>query len=412
MLKDKLNKQTAALDLGTSSIKTLLVHKENEGELYISAVGQSESKGIRKGIIINIDAVVDNISLAVDRAEELAQHKITDVILGVSGSHLESMNSHGVVPVKYNEVSRMDIDHVLEAARAIPVPFDRDILGVLPQDYIVDSQSGIKDPLGIAAVRLESYVHVVTASANVLQNMIRCANRCGLRVQDLVMNAIASARGVTSDEERSQGVCVIDIGAGTADLCIYYDDKVRYSSVLPLGGSLLSKDLAAGLRIGVLSAENLKCRYGVACPQQISGEQRVEVQSLSSQVTKIVTQSEIANILKMRLNEMFGELKTEIQKSEFKDYLTAGIVLTGGTAKLNGITTLAEDVFHLPVRVGAPFGFGGLSDFITGPEYAAVAGLARNLISNESIYNNNSVDHNSKIKSGVRRIANWFNEHF
>ncbi len=402
----------AALDLGTSSIKAVVIDlsaNEQTDKFYISSVGQTESKGIRKGVVINIDYTAQNIREVIRQAEALALTNLSQIILGISGAHLEGFSSNGVVKVKYNEVSSADTQAVLEAAKAIAVPHDREIIHVLPQSYTVDGQAGIQDPLGISAVRLESSVHIVTASRNAIQNSLKCMNRCGFRAKDLTFNGIASAQAVTSPEERSQGVCVIDIGAGTADMVIYSNGELRYSKVLPLGGGLITRDLASGLRTGVLNAEKLKCEHGFATPAAIVGEKRVEVKSISNQVSKIVSTGEISGIIKFRVTEIFECLLDEIEKSNLKHFLTAGIVLTGGTANLKAITTLAEDIFNMPVRVGRPLNINGLADFVDNPEFANVVGLIQNYVREpKSVY----VSNQNVISRSYHRITNWFQDHF
>ena len=412
--KNNLENYIAALDLGTSSVKAVIANPEDQvgqhqDSFYVSAVGSTESKGVRKGVVINVDSTVSSVSDVITQAEKLALQKVRNLVLGVSGAHLEGVNSNGVTKVQYNEVGKIDIDRVLDAAQAVPVSFDREIIHVLSQDYIVDGQQGIKDPMGITAVRLESKVHLVSGSTNCIQSMVKCVNRSGLNVDDLVLNSIASALAVTTQEERAQGVCVVDIGAGTADIAIYYDGAIQHSAVLPLGGGLITKDLAAGLRIGILSAENLKCNYGIAPAATHSGEQRIEVKSIGNQISKIINQSEIAHITKLRLSEMFEMIRAEIVKSGFKDYLTAGIVLTGGTAKLAGIVSQAEDSFALPVRIGTPQNISGLSDFVDSPEYAAAVGLIKfSLLDNQGVI----MSGQSSLGRSYRKIANWFSEHF
>ena len=409
------NRFLAALDIGTDTVKVSVVdltyNSADPSSMFIAAAGQSQSKGLRKGVVINIDYTVQAIKEALAQAESLLGDEISEVLLSISGSHLHGINSDGVVGIKYGEITPADLDRVFEAARAIAIPFDREVVHVMPQDFIVDGQKGIKKPVGISGVRLETTVHIVTGSTNVAQNLIKCANRCGLTVKDLILSGIASAHAVTSSEEREQGVCLIDIGAGTSDLCLFYNGSVRHTAVIPLGGGHITNDLAAGLRTPIASAEKIKREYAFAYNSGLIGNQRVEIKALGDHANKVVAQSDLVKIIQPRLTEMFEAMNAEIDKSQLRQFLTAGVVLTGGTANMHGIQKLAEDIFQMPVRIAAPRKVQGLSDFVCSPEYSTSLGLLSYSMSGVGTQSS-AVNRDNAVKKYFKRVGSWFHEHF
>lgn len=402
-----------SIDIGTNSVKIVVVDNafnKDTKSLYVTSVGKTESRGVRKGVVINIDSTLEAINNALEQAEELLGSKITNAVLSVSGTHLSGINSHGVAKIRYSEVSQDDIERVYESAQAIAIPNDKDILHIIPQEYSVDGEKALKKPIGITGVRLESWIHMVIGSANTIQNVIKCVNRSGVIADNIIASGIASSYSVTSDEERDQGVCTIDIGAGTADLCIYYGGSLRHSAVLSLGGSNVTNDLAAGLRTSLVSAERLKCDYGIACNKAMKAENRIEIPSLGSNVSKIVNQSEVVSIIEDRMTEIFNFLKEEIDKSGLANMLTAGVVLTGGASQMEGVEMLAESVFELPARRGSPQNIAGLSDFVSSPEFSTSAGIiAYSLLGNQEVMYSGR---DSTFKKSYKKVSNWIVEHF
>ncbi len=368
------------LDIGTSSVKVVIADVQFDSgtpNINVIGVGSSPSKGLRKGVVINIEATVSSISSAIEQAETMAGREAGTVFASISGSHIQGFNSHGIVGVRNKEVSSYDIEKVIEAAKAVAIPMDREVLHVLPQEYIIDEQDGIKEPLGISGVRLEAKVHIVTGSVASAQNIVKCANRCGLAVQDIVLAPISSAKAVVSPEEQELGVCLIDIGGGTSDLSIFHNGAVKHTSVISVGGNHITNDIAAGLRTPIAAAEEIKCRYGTALISLVSRDETVEVPSTGGRPPRVLSKLVLSEIIEPRVMELFTLVHRELVKSGYDEYLTSGLVLTGGCSNLNGIVAVAEQVFNLPVRVGRVSGVSGLSDLVASPEYASAVGLIR-----------------------------------
>lgn len=397
------------LDIGTTNISVVVAATGADGKIEITGVGTSPSKGLRKGVVINIESTVDSISKAVMQAETMSGVEINSVYAAISGNHIKGLNSHGIVGIKNREVSQNDIDKVIEAAKAVAIPLDREILHVLPQEYIIDEQDGIKEPLGISGVRLEARVHIITGAVASAQNIVKCANRCGLKVQDIVLSPIASALAVLSPEEQELGVALIDIGGGTTDLTVFQAGAVRHTAVISVGGNHITNDIAAGLRTPLTAAEEIKCRYGIAS-EQSGQEETIDVPSTGGRSPRAVSRQVLSEIIEPRAKEMLTMLQREILRSESDQYLTSGLVLTGGGAKIKGLAQLAEETFNLPVRVGYPKGITGLNDLVSMPEYATVVGLILHAASN--INRGRALRGNLSIGKALRKVGNWFSEHF
>lgn len=408
-MKQKSN-TVVGLDIGTTAVTVVVGEVKPGGAVDIIGVGSSPSRGLRKGVVINIEATVESISKAVQQAETMAGQQITSVWAGISGSHIQGQNSHGIVGIKHREVSLHDIQKVIEAAKAVAIPMDREILHVLPQEFIIDEQDGIKEPLGISGVRLESKVHIITGAVASGQNIVKCANRCGLAVKDIVLSSLASARAVVSPEEQELGVCLVDIGGGTTDLIVFHNGAVRHTSVLPIGGNHISNDIAAGLRTPIGSAEEIKCRSGAASVNQVRQDETVEVPSTGGRAPRVISKMVLAEIIEARVIELFSFAKKALERSECVDYIASGLVISGGTANLAGIDQVAEQVFNLPVRVGRPGGVGGLSDLVKSPEYATGIGLV--------LHAAQAVSQGAAAGAGMnffsrtfKKVGNWFSEH-
>ena len=363
------------IDIGTSKIAVAVGEAKDDGQVEVTGVGTAPSKGLRKGVVINIEATVSSISKAVAEAETMAGCDLSSVFASISGGHIKGINSHGIVGIRNKEVTSYDIEKVIEAAKAVAIPLDREVLHVLPQEFIIDEQDGIRDPLGMSGVRLEARVHMVTGSVTSAENIVKCANRCGLTVDGIVLAPLASGSAVVSAEERELGACLIDIGSGTVDLTVFHGGAVKHTAVLSVGGNHLTNDIAAGLRTPIAAAEKIKCEYGTALTSLVSGEDTIEVPSTGGRVPRVLSKLVLSEIIEPRIEEIFSLIHGELVRSGFEELLTSGLVLAGGTANLHGIVDVAEQVFNLPVRVGEPTGVSGLSDMVAGPQYATAVGL-------------------------------------
>jgi len=397
------------LDIGTTKI-CCIVGEVTEKGLDIIGIGTSPSKGLKKGVVINIESTVASIQRAVEEAELMAGIKITEVYAGISGSHIKGFNSHGIVAVKDGEVTESDISRVIDAAKAVAIPLDREIIHVLPQEYVVDDQDGIRDPLGMSGVRLEAKVHIVSALVSSAQNIIKCANRTGLNVADIVLQQLASSHAVLNEDEKDLGVALVDIGGGTTDLAIWSHGAIVHTSVLGLGGNHLTNDIAVGLRTPTEDAERVKQKYGLALAGLCKKDEMMEVASVGGRTARHLSRQILAEIIEPRMEEILTLVKKEIQKTGFEDLLASGVVITGGSSLLPGTVELAEDVLGLPVRLGVPYGVGGLVDVVKSPSYATGVGLV--------IYGSKNVDVRhlkrevnvyAKVKS---RMRDWFSDVF
>ena len=408
-VKNKSN-VIVGLDIGTTAITVLVAEVKSDGALDVIGVGTAPSRGLRKGVVINIEATVESIAKAVAQAETMAGVSVSSVYAAISGSHIQGQNSHGIVGIKHKEVASGDIERVIEAAKAVAIPMDREILHVLPQEFIIDEQDGIREPLGISGVRLEAKVHIVTGAVASGQNVVKCANRCGLTVNDIVLAVLASARGVVSPEEQELGVCLIDIGGGTSDLIVFHNGAVKHTSVLAVGGNHITNDIAAGLRTPLSSAEEIKCRHGTALVSLVGRDDTVEVPSTGGRQPRVISKHVLAEIIEPRVTELFNLIHKSLIKAECDEFLTSGVVLTGGSANLNGLAQVAEQVLNVPVRIGRPTGVGGLTDLVSNPEYATSVGLVLHAAKSAHLA------HAGRGASGlvgrtIRRVGNWFSEH-
>jgi len=364
------------LDIGTTKI-CVIVGEETKDGLEIIGIGTHPSKGLRKGVVVNIESTVEAIKKAVEEAELMAGCEINQVYAGISGGHIRAFNSHGVIAVKEGEITPADIDRVVEAAQAVAIPTDREVIHVIPQEYIIDDQSGIQEPLGMNGIRLEVKVHIVTAAVTSAQNIIKCANKAGLDVADIVLQQIASSEAVLNDDERDLGVALIDIGGGTTDIAIFHGGSIKCTSVISLGGNQVTGDVAVGLRTPASEAEKLKIKYGCAIAAMVAEGETLEVPAVGGYKPRTVSRHILGEIIEPRVEELFELAKREMYKSGFDGVVSSGIVLTGGTASLQGVTELAEQVFNQPVRKGTPTGLSGLADVVKDPAYSTAVGLVR-----------------------------------
>lgn len=370
------NEIIAGLDLGTTKVCAIVAEVTDDG-LDIIGIGSVPSKGLRKGVVVNIESTVQAIKAAIDQAETMAGVEIASVYAGIAGSHVRGINQEGVAAIATREVSDEDVRRVLEQAKAIPLPGDRSVIHVLPQEYIVDDQDGIREPVGMSGVRLEARVHLVTAANAAAQNIIKCAERCDLHVAETVLEPLASAHAVLSEDEKEIGVVLIDIGGGTTDLIIHVDGAVVHTSVIPIGGINLTNDIATGLRTPMAEAERIKIKYGCAAQSMVDEDETIEVPSVGGRAPRVLPRSVLCQIIEPRVEEIFQAAQHVIAETGFADMLASGAVITGGTTQLDGMPELAEQILGLPVRRGGPIGIGGLLDVVKSPAYSTGVGLVK-----------------------------------
>ncbi|MCM0756652.1 cell division protein FtsA [Desulfovibrio aminophilus] len=368
------NDIVVGLDIGTTKIAAVVGEVTPDG-VDIIGIGTSPSTGLRRGVVVNIEQTVQSIKKALEEAELMAGCEIRSVYAGIAGSHIKGFNSHGVIAVKGGEVTQRDVDRVIEAAKAVAIPLDREVIHTLPQEYIVDDQRGIADPLGMAGVRLEVKVHIVTGAVTSAQNIVRSCHRAGLDVSNIVLESLASSKAVLTAEEREIGVALVDIGGGTTDLAIFSKDSIKHTSVLALGGNNLTNDIAFGLRTPMMSAEKIKVDHGCALADLLSDDEVIEVPSVGGRESRGMSKKVLAEICEPRCEEILALVDQDLIKSGYKNLIGAGVVLTGGTSLIHGMQDLAEQIFDLPVRIGYPSGIGGLRDVVNSPKFATAVGL-------------------------------------
>lgn len=408
MAKQSRGEIIVGLDIGTTKI-TCLVGEVTPQGVDLIGLGTHPSHGLKKGVVVNIDSTVQSIEKAVEEAENMAGVEIGSVYAGIAGSHIMAFNSEGMVAIKDKEVSQNDIDRVIEAAKAINIPQDRELLHVIPQEFSVDEQDGIREPIGMAGVRLEARVHVVTAAVTSAQNIIKCCTRCHLQVEDIVLEPLASAEAVLQKDEKELGVALLDIGGGTSDLVIYNDGAIVHTAVIPIGGSQLTNDLAIGLRTPVLEAEQIKQKYGCCFSPLVKPEETIEVLSVGGRPPRVLPRQLICDVLEPRTEEIFLLAQREIRKSGYEETLASGLVITGGSTILQGMPELAEQVLNIPVRRGSPLGIGGLTEIVQSPIYATGVGL---LLYAAKQHEGSYSALNEEKASIWQRMREWFREAF
>ncbi|MBN0987708.1 cell division protein FtsA [Amphritea sp. ZJ14W] len=369
------NNMIVALDIGTSKVVCLVGEVGLDGTIDIVGIGSHESRGLKRGVVVNIESTVHSIQRAVEEAELMAGCKIHSVTVGVAGSHINSMNSHGIVAVRDGEVMEHDLERVIDAARAVAIPADQKILHILPQEYVIDNQEGIREPLGMSGVRLEAKVHLVTGAVNAVQNIEKCVKRCGLAVDNAVLEQLASSYSVLTEDEKELGVCMVDMGGGTTDIAIFTGGAIRHTAVIPIAGDQVTNDIAMALRTPTPHAEEIKIKYACALAQLASAEDTIKVPSVGDRPARDLSRQALAEVVEPRYDELFTLVQAELRRSGFEDLVAAGIVLTGGTAKMEGAVELAEEIFHMPVRLALPKGVRGMGDILNSPIYATGIGL-------------------------------------
>jgi cell division protein FtsA len=369
------NKMIVGLDIGTSKVVAIVGAITPEGELEVVGLGSHRSNGLKKGVVVNIESTVSSIQRAIEEAELMAGCQIHSVYAGIAGSHIRSLNSHGIVAIRDREVFSQDLERVIDAAQAVAIPADQKILHILPQEFLIDDQDGVKEPLGMSGVRLEAKVHLVTCAVNAAQNIEKCIRRCGLDVEDVILEQLASSYAVLTEDEKELGVCVVDIGGGTTDIAIFKDGAIRHTGVIPIAGDQVTNDIAMALRTPTPNAEEIKIKYACALAKLTSPDETIKVPSVGDRQPRDLSRQALAEVVEPRYDELFSLIQAELRRSGYEDLLAAGIVLTGGTAKMEGVIELAEEIFHMPVRLGAPQSIRGLSDIVNNPIYSTGVGL-------------------------------------
>lgn len=375
MAKRNARDTIVGLDIGTSKVVAIVGELTGEGTLEVIGIGSHPSRGLKKGVVVNIESTVASIQRAVEEAELMAGCEISNVYAGIAGSHVRSLNSHGIVAIREREVTPGDVERVIDAARAVAIPADQKILHIIPQEFLIDQQEGIREPIGMSGVRLEAKVHMVTGAESAAQNIIKCVQRCGLSVEDIVLEQLASSHAVLSDDEKDLGVCLVDIGGGTTDIAVFCGGAIRHTAVIPIAGDQVTNDIAVSMRTPTQYAEEIKIRYACALSQLANPDETIEVPSVGDRPPRRLARQTLAEIVEPRYEELFTLIRNEVARSGFDDQIAAGVVLTGGSAKMEGAIELAEEVFHLPVRLGVPHGVTGLADVVRNPIHATGVGL-------------------------------------
>ena len=399
------------LDIGTSKVVAMVGEVKDDGDIEIIGLGSHASRGLKKGVVVNIESTVQSIQRAVEEAELMAGCEIHSVLCGIAGSHIRSLNSHGIVGVKDKEVSANDVDRVIDAARAVAIPADQKILHILPQEFIIDDQEGIKEPVGMSGVRLETRVHMVTGAVSAAQNIVKCVRRCGLEVDDLVLEQLASSHAVLQEDEKELGVCLVDIGGGTTDIAVFTDGSIRHTAVIPIAGDQVTNDIAVALRTPTQHAEEIKVKYACALRQLAASDENIEVPSIGDRPARRLSRQTLAEVVEPRYEELLILVQNELRRSGFEDLVAGGVVLTGGSAKMEGLIELAEEVFHMPVRLGTPQYVSGLADVVRNPIYATGVGLLQ-----FGQHNRSQRGQESGESGGARmvweRMKSWFQGNF
>ncbi len=399
------------LDIGTSKVVAIVGELQDVNQIEVIGFGSHPSKGLKKGVVVNIESTVISIQRAIEEAELMAECDIHQVYAGIAGSHVRSLNSHGIVAIRDREVTQSDVDRVIDAARAVAIPADQRILHVLPQEFIIDGQEGIREPIGMSGVRLEARVHMVTGAASAAQNIVKCIQRCGLEVEDIVLEQLASSFAVLTDDEKELGICLVDIGGGTTDIAVFNNGAIRHTAVIPIAGDQVTNDIAISMRTPTQYAEEIKIKYACALSQLANLDETIEVPSVGDRPPRRLARQTLAEVVEPRYEELFGLIRDELRRSGFEDMIAAGIVLTGGSAKMEGAVELAEEVFHMPVRLGVPQHVRGLGDVVCNPIHSTGVGL---LVYGRSKAGRAAAE--MPVGAGIRdiwgRMRSWFQGNF
>ncbi len=400
-----------ALDIGTSKVVALIAEYTDEQKVRLLGIGMQPSRGLKKGVIVNIENTIQAIQKAIEDAEAMAGVKAHEVCASIAGTHIQSFNSNGVVAIREREVTTADVERVIDAAKAIAIPADQRILHILPQEFLIDNQDGIKEPVSMAGVRLEAKVHLISGSISIAQNIIKCVQQCGLEVSDLVLQQLASSYAVLTDDEKELGVCMVDIGGGTADITVFTEGAIRHTSSIAIAGAQVTNDIAHALRIPTQYAEDIKVQHGVAMSSLAKAEDLIEVKGLLDRPSRQLSMQSLASVIEARYEEIFSLIFENLSQSGYLDHVASGVVLTGGAAKMAGALTLAEEVLRLPVRLGVPHGVEGLEETMNDPIHATGVGLL--LYLQQQLKDSASPVKIEDTKTGgVSRFKRWFGSNF
>jgi cell division protein FtsA len=411
MSKKAANNLIVGLDIGTSKVVAIVGEITVEGEIEIIGIGTQPSRGLKKGVVVNIESTVQSIQRAVEEAELMAGCQIRSVYAGIAGSHIRSINSHGIVAIKEKEVTAADVARVIDAAKAVAIPADQRILHVLPQEFVIDNSEGIRDPISMSGVRLEAKVHLVTGAMSAAQNIIKCVRRCGLEVDDIILEQLASSAAVLTEDEKELGVCLVDIGGGTTDIAVFSDGAIRHTAVIPIAGDQVTNDIAVALRTPTQYANDLKIRYACALRQLAAEDETIEVPSVGDREPRRLARQTLAEVVEPRYEELLSLVQKELRRSGFEEICAAGVVLTGGSAKMEGAIELAEEIFHMPVRLGYPQHISGLIEVVQNPIHSTGVGLL--LFGNRQQSGLSSYQLDEDSEAGVwARMKSWFQGNF
>ena len=399
------------LDIGTSKITAIVGEVNEDNQLEIIGIGSHPSRGLKKGVVVNIESTVQSIQRCVEEAELMAGCQIHSVYAGIAGSHIRSMNSHGIVAIKDREVSASDVERVIDAARAVAIPADQRVLHVMPQEFVIDQQEGIREPVGMSGVRLEAKVHLVTGAESAAQNIIKCVRRCGLEVDDIILEQLASSYSVLTDDEKELGICLVDIGGGTTDVAVFTEGAIKHTAVIPIAGDQVTNDIAVAMRTPTQYAEEIKIKYACALRQLANPDDTIEVPSVGDREPRRLSRQTLAEVVEPRYEELLSLVHAELRRSGFEDLVAAGVVLTGGSSKMEGVVDLAEEVFHMPVRMGLPQHVTGLVDVVRNPIHATGVGLL--LFGHKNQQRGEiSLFADSNVGNVLKRMRNWFQGSF
>ena len=399
------------LDIGTSKIVVIAAEVTSDGKFEIIGMGSHPSSGLKKGVVANIETTVNAIQRALEEVELMANCKIHDVYTGVAGSHIKSFNSHGMVAIKDREVSELDVERVMETAKAVNIPANQQVLHILNQEFIIDGQEDVREPIGMNGIRLEVKVHIVTGSISAVQNIMKCVRRCGLEVGDVVLQPLASSMAVLSEDEKDLGVCLVDIGGGTTDIAVFTQGAIRHTAVIPIAGDQVTNDIAMALRTPTKDAEDIKCRYGCALKGMADSREMVEVLGVGERGTRQLSRQTLAEVIEPRVEELYLLVQKELRRSGFEELLSSGIVITGGSSSLLGMVELGEEIFHMPVRLGLPLYRGSLAEVVRTPRFSTGVGLIIAGIEQNRHHHKARLQGNS-FKLILERIGNWFQRNF
>ncbi len=405
------NQMVVGLDIGTSKIVAIVAEVDDSGGVNLIGIGSHPSEGLKKGVVINIDQTVDAIQNAVNEAEQMAGVQIRSVFAGIAGSHIKSLNSHGIVAIRQTEVEPDDVERVIDAAKAVAIPADQRILHVLPQEFIIDNQDGIRQPIGMSGVRLEAKVHLVTGSISAAQNIAKCIRRCGLEVEDIILEQLASSHSVLTPDEKDLGVVLVDMGGGTTDVAIFNDGAIRHTAVIAIAGDQVTNDIAVAFRTPTQFAEEIKVKHACALRQLARPDEMIEVPGVGDRSARRLERQTLAEVVEPRYEELLGLVHGELRRSGFEEACAAGVVLTGGTSKMEGVVELAEEIFHMPVRLGVPQHVTGLAEVVRNPIHATGVGLLLFGIQSRQNPRSRSIDTRSE-KGMIKRMTEWFQRNF